>query len=273
MEIYKGEKDLSSPITDRTIFVVSCGRCSCSHTDSLTIREHGRTDWSLFFCENGKVYFDETYISPGELWIYPPKVPHKYIICKKDQSAYRFLHFTGSDINGLFSSLNIPIMKPLKANKTIRTEIFDNIRRELWVSNAISQLNCEYYTLKLISLLAQKSTERSNIGFINNVTDTMKHSFFEPYDAEKYAKMIHTSTSRFNHIFKEHIGIPPKAYYNKLRIENACQLLEHTQLTITEISIRSGYENPLYFSQIFKKATMLSPANYRKLHSIKNNNS
>jgi len=80
--------------------------------------------------------------------------------------------------------------------------------------------------------------------------------------------MLNISVDRFNHIFKDIMDISPMAYYNKLRTNNACHLLENTTLKISEIAECSGYEDPLYFSQAFKKATGLSPASYRKLHRI-----
>ena len=43
------------------------------------------------------------------------------------------------------------------------------------------------------------------------------------------------------------------------------QLLEHTNYNVKEISEIVGYDNPLYFSRVFKKEIGQSPAQYRKL--------
>ena len=53
-------------------------------------------------------------------------------------------------------------------------------------------------------------------------------------------------------------------YVLSLRITNAENLLETTEYNIAEISNIVGYENPLYFSRIFKKQKGLSPSEYRK---------
>ena len=58
----------------------------------------------------------------------------------------------------------------------------------------------------------------------------------------------------------------PKQYILEMRIRNAQVLLETTDGTISEISRIVGYENPMYFSRLFRKAAGLSPAKYRKVY-------
>ncbi len=53
-------------------------------------------------------------------------------------------------------------------------------------------------------------------------------------------------------------------YVLSLRMSNAESLLEMTDYNVTEISSIVGYENPLYFSRMFKKQRGLSPSEYRK---------
>ena len=56
----------------------------------------------------------------------------------------------------------------------------------------------------------------------------------------------------------------PAQYILSLRMVNAQSLLERTTYNIKEISEIVGYENPLYFSRVFKKEIGTSPAQYRK---------
>ena len=61
------------------------------------------------------------------------------------------------------------------------------------------------------------------------------------------------------------MGVPPCKYLTSIRINKAKELLESTDCPVSEIGSIIGYENPLYFSRIFKKQTGLSPAAYRKV--------
>ena len=65
--------------------------------------------------------------------------------------------------------------------------------------------------------------------------------------------------------FRQYMGMSPAQYVLSLRMVNAQSLLEHTNYNVKEISEIVGYDNPLYFSRVFKKEIGQSPAQYRKL--------
>ena len=93
----------------------------------------------------------------------------------------------------------------------------------------------------------------------------MQHSFSAPYDAKTYADMLYISVSRFNHFFKESVGVSPHKYYMNIRMKNAQELLEQTDLQINVIAKNCGYEDALYFAQAFKKQVGTTPSEYRKM--------
>ena len=55
----------------------------------------------------------------------------------------------------------------------------------------------------------------------------------------------------------------PIKYQNDIRLKNSCELLHSTNLTITEIAQSCGFNDPLYFSRIFKKKYNTSPTQFR----------
>jgi len=64
-------------------------------------------------------------------------------------------------------------------------------------------------------------------------------------------------------LFKQVTGISFKEYLNKVRIEEAKSLLEHTDYSIMEIAVACGYSDQSYFTKVFKKATGITPKQYR----------
>ncbi|SFL25553.1 two-component system, response regulator YesN [Paenibacillus sp. 1_12] len=123
----------------------------------------------------------------------------------------------------------------------------------------------------------QTETER----FFNNFTTwQQKYSENAVFKAERYmeehyseslplqqvASHVHLNASYFSHLFKKETGRSFIDYLIELRMEKAKQLLSNTDMKITEISGRIGYDLPNYFAKLFKQATGLSPKDYRKLY-------
>lgn len=86
----------------------------------------------------------------------------------------------------------------------------------------------------------------------------------EKITVDNICNKFHCSKSYINHYFKKNNGVTIKDYINRLRIENAKQLLKSTKLSIDEISFAVGFSSISYFSKVFKSQNGLSPSSYRK---------
>jgi two-component system response regulator YesN len=71
------------------------------------------------------------------------------------------------------------------------------------------------------------------------------------------------SMCHFSTVFGEQMGKTFKEYLTDLRIKRAKELLRTTGLRSSEISDRVGYNDPHYFSLVFRKCTGLSPKEFR----------
>ena len=80
---------------------------------------------------------------------------------------------------------------------------------------------------------------------------------------EDLAKDLGLSYSRFRALFKSHTGVSPQQYLISIRINKASELLRHTDLSINEISERTGFASSYYFSRLFKQKTGHSPSAYK----------
>lgn len=66
------------------------------------------------------------------------------------------------------------------------------------------------------------------------------------------------------HAFRKDVGMGIMAYFSKLKIEKAMQLIREGNLSFRTISERLGFESPEYFSRVFKKQTGMTPTEYAK---------
>lgn len=90
--------------------------------------------------------------------------------------------------------------------------------------------------------------------------------FAEPITLEDVCASAGFSASYFSTLFKKETGEGFNKYLTNLRIEQAKELLQQTDAPITDICTQVGYSDLKHFNQTFKKATHLSPGQYRKLY-------
>ena len=80
------------------------------------------------------------------------------------------------------------------------------------------------------------------------------------------AALCHVSPSYFSRIFTKETGENFSVFIPHLKIEWAKQILETTDLSISEISNELGFSEPSYFIKSFKKFEQLTPARYRQIY-------
>lgn len=82
-------------------------------------------------------------------------------------------------------------------------------------------------------------------------------------------KAVNLERSYLFRLFKAATGKSVLEYITSCRIERACELLKTSGLPIQSVAYSVGYNDPLYFSKVFKKATSHTPTSYMMLHGTK----
>ena len=262
----------------RPLIVGSCGTYHLYTKPRLpTYRPRGRIDFQLLYIASGKAYFhfgseeNETVVTAGHMVLYRPREMQKYEYYAIDQTEVYWVHFTGSDVTNLLRKYEIPIKEHVFYTGTSPEYqwIFRQMIQELQ--------NCrENYQMLLTMLLGQifihinRQLKEGNkaTSYMLEETGRATRYFSENYNnpicIEEYAESRHVSACWFIRQFKHYTGMPPMQYILSIRIANAQNLLETTAYTVSEIAAIVGYDNPLYFSRLFKKQLGMSPTEYRK---------
>lgn len=94
--------------------------------------------------------------------------------------------------------------------------------------------------------------------------DLMRVRLAEDISLDELANEAQLSPFHFARMFKQSVGLPPRAYLTRLRVEKACELLETTDLPVTEIAFEVGYSSNQVLARVFVKHQRMSPTDYRR---------
>ncbi|MBQ7337345.1 MAG: AraC family transcriptional regulator [Clostridia bacterium] len=100
---------------------------------------------------------------------------------------------------------------------------------------------------------------------IRAIVDYCARNYTTPsLSLEMLERDLHLSRFYISHLFSEKMNIGFNDYINSLRISGACRLLLQTDLSITAVSERSGFNTCRTFNRSFSKLLGLSPSEYRR---------
>lgn len=267
----------------RPLIVGSCGTYHLYTRPKLpTHRPKGRLDFQILYIASGKAhfYFDksetDTVVTAGQIVVYRPKEPQRYVYYGTEQTEVYWVHFTGNNVKNILRHYGITDdMRVITTGASLEyTRIFKQMIQELQRCQICYP---ELLTLLLLELLIQISRQIGRVHRRKDIyLDTQMElaiQFFNDHyhteiSIEEYAASRGMSISWFIRSFKQYTHTTPMQYLVERRMTNAQVLLETTNYSISEIANLVGYDNPLYFSRIFKKQKGMSPSDYRKLSSV-----
>lgn len=92
----------------------------------------------------------------------------------------------------------------------------------------------------------------------------VEQSFGDNLTVRDYAEKIGVSAPHLTRVCRNILGFSPNELVRRRRLLEAKRLLEYTRLPISEISHRSGFRDPSFFSRSFTGAFGVSPKAYRQ---------
>ncbi len=118
---------------------------------------------------------------------------------------------------------------------------------------------------RFIIEIAQKH-ENDTVRPVRKAKEYIQSHYSEPLTLEGVSEMVGLSTAYFSALFKKTEGEGFAKYLINVRIEQAKILLRETNLPVTEICRRVGYNDLRHFTHTFEKVTEVKPSVYRKLY-------
>ncbi len=242
-------------------------------------RPQGMRGWiiNLTVDGHGRVFdgAESFVVEPGDLLLFPPKAVHYY---GREASASRWWH------RWIYFQPRAYWAKWLEWEKQVRDvnilrrkgdDFFEEVFR-LFVE--VEQLSMLTDTLsidlafnRLESILLSCARMDDAALMKNSPIDSRVLAACALISADlqrslgirEVADHVCLSPSRLSHLFRRHVGMGIVQWRDSQRIQYAMQLLRVTSVPIKSLSQMVGYDDPLYFSRVFRHHTGFSPRSFR----------
>ena len=213
-------------------------------------------------------------ITANQYFILPAGIPHAYAADDDTPWTIYWIHFKGILAPYYAKGASHPIdIRPEKDSRiSNRINIFEEIFNTL--KSGYSNENLRYvsslfhYYLGSLRYIQQyrnagmDKTEDNDV--IHATIHLMKENIEKHITLQDMAAQAGYSPSYFSTLFKKQTGHAPLAYFNLLKIQQACSMIDTTDMKLNQICYKVGIEDPYYFSRLFSKIMGMSPEKYRK---------
>lgn len=126
--------------------------------------------------------------------------------------------------------------------------------------HADADLHCASAPVRMHPVQKQDSTD----AIIQDAILYLQKHFKNPPKKQELARKYHMSANYFGVRFQRAVGLSYTEYLKNLRLQQAVDLLLHSELSVEQISEHSGFHAPTYFIHIFRERYGIPPLQYRK---------
>lgn len=234
----------------------------------------GHDDFILIFCAEGRGslrYEEKGYlIRMGDVFILPPNSVHTYAADNEAPWTVYWCHFQGSAAadfyHYIYDKQNEPVLSHMADIDFVQSfrSLVDLVRTRNQLRDYIHASNLFRHILTRIEWHSglHKPVES---GFpIEKIHQFMRANLNKALTLETLAGLTHSSKYHFARRYQAVTGQSPLKHFMEMKIEHACFLLEQTRLSISEIAAKLGYDDPLYFSRVFRRIQGQAPSHFRK---------
>lgn len=241
-------------------------------------RDEGIEQHILLYCISGCGWVEvdgrRSRLNENQLVVLPAGTPHQYGSDTSTPWSIYWLHFKGEQAQLYAQRLGVPVS--LEPSSTSRNEerigLFESIYSTLEMGYGVDNLCYASICLQyfLGSILFKDRYANRNDGAspaadtVSQCIHFMNENIEKKLTLNDLTAFAKYSSTQLTAIFKARTGYSPIDYLILLKVQKACQYLDHTKMKITQISPKVGIEDPLYFSRIFQKKMGMSPSEYRK---------
>lgn len=232
------------------------------HSVTKNVALHMHNTWELIYYTSGEgqMIFDDLILSyrEGDIIVIPPNTPH----INQSETGFTNIFVNLKDSNMNFRT---PVKIQDDPNHFI-LNAFTAAYYHYCESTGSDNLLIAYGHLLAAYILAyQKAPLRSDI--VEEIRSNIVQNFSDcNYELDKFLRSLPFSYDYLRKLFKKEMGITPHQYLCEKRLDTAAENLAsvyNDSANIADVARQCGFNEPLYFSRMFKKRYGIAPSFYR----------
>lgn len=235
----------------------------------------------LIYCTEGRGWYrilGKTYpVEKHQYIIIPAGIPYSFGADAAEPWTIYWMHFRGKLSEQFVPARPVPVAilpndySRLQDRLRLFEEIYSSFSMGYIREYMIYSSMCLYLFLASFVYLEQfrhiMIPSQKEYPFSSRVIHYMEENIQQNMTLEQLASYFKYSASHFSMLFQKEAGVSPINFFIRLKIQHACQYIELTNLKLSEISVKLGFEDAAYFSRVFTKIMGISPSAYRKKES------
>lgn len=226
----------------------------------------------------GTSRYQRRWVTPGQLGINPAGAPVRRVL--KGRPDVVLLHLPPTQLRTVAEEVfdadpsRVALVPEIAATDEIAGRLIGLLLQEATSPEPGLPLMVESLTQAvMVHVLRRHSTlaphrpqpdKELSPGRTRRVVEHMKAHLDQPLSLADLAQAARLGPSRFVRAFRIATGQPPHRFLVRLRIEEACRLLEHTDLPVAEVGQRCGFDQPSHFGAMFRRLVGMAPGTWRR---------
>lgn len=275
---YKTDRYDIKKLPNQSLAVTQCGLqiCDNGHSCGPFLYSH----YSAHFILSGKGTYTcggKTYsLCAGQGFMIIPDMPNTYTADIDEPWRYIYANFCGADDETLVHSAGLN-----EDNMIFEFDLTDDMLHDLTMMHSASKdqsargYDVTGYFLLVMSRLVKANTQRNantNLPqhYVRRAISYIEDNYPEKITVESIAAYVGIDRTGLYRIFKKNLNISPVQFLISYRLERAKAMMEHDNLTTSEIAVSTGFFDAAHFTVAFSKKYGISPGRYHtELHTAK----
>ena len=174
-----------------------------------------------------------------------------------------------ANIPGFLDARGEPHWRLSSGGMTQVRQVISQLEQESQKSDPVANQMAELLFAQLVMTLKRHRYATDNPSattqeaLLDKLITTLAGSLNRSFVLEKFCEQEQCSARALRQQFRTQTGMTVNHYLRQLRICHAQYLLQHTELMVSEVAMRCGFEDSNYFSVVFNREVGMTPVQWR----------